>query len=78
MRALSAVTARAKKFAATTETMIARVKSHVRSTYSAEFRIRETRGQRTCRGPRPYRVVVIRPSRKKLRFHAGFGYISQN
>ena len=30
------------------------------------------------RGPRPYRVVVIRPSKKKPRFHAGFRYIAQN
>ena len=29
------------------------------------------------RGPRPYRVVVIRPSKKKPRFTAGFGYIPQ-
>ena len=29
------------------------------------------------RGPRPYRVVVIRPSRKKPRFYADFRYIAQ-
>ena len=30
------------------------------------------------RRPAPHRVVVIRPSRKKPRFHAGFRYIAQN
>ena len=29
------------------------------------------------RGPRPYRVGVIRPSKKKPRFYAGFRYIPQ-
>ena len=54
-------------------TWCARLDSNQRSRLPARSVLNGPR-----RGPRPYRVVVIRPSRKKPRFHAGFGYISQN
>ena len=53
-------------------TWCARLDSNQRSRLPARSVLNGPR-----RGPRPYRVVVIRPSKKKPRFTAGFGYIPQ-